>query len=431
MIKNAEPFITYIHHITANPIKLVPELTVLVIGALLSYLLVWKLRASFQAASTSTKGHFKSALYALLGSRLSPLLGYGLMLLCILLGEYIFKFLDYKITGLNLAFQIIVSIIVGKAISLISRKPRLGLLVGVSVAFFSILDQINPLNGVFQFLDSFGFVMGGTRFSIFSISKDLLKIFFVIWVSVKISASIQESIKSAKKIRVSSKELIMKLSDIALYTIAFLIVLKILGINITALAVVGGGISVGIGFGLQKISSNFISGMILVYEKSIEIGDLLELDATMIGWVRKLGARYTLIETFDGREVMVPNEDFMTNRVTSWTFSNNSARIEVMVPVAYGTNLDTVIEILMAAAKSHPEVMEDPAPGCYLREFGDSSVKFQLYFFIKDIHYGRIQAQSDVMMAIWKGFEKNGIIIPFPQQDVHLKELPAVKSSKK
>lgn len=427
MTNKIQPILMHLQGILQNPLKILPECLVLGISISLSILLVWGLKRTFKTASHKTKGHFSATMYQLLESSFSPLIGYLFLLLSLSLAEYLFGFFKYETGGLKFAFHMVLSIIIGKGFASIAKRPRVGVGIGSIVALYFIIDRINPLSGVFGFLDAIAFNMAGTRFSILSIAKDTFWVFLVVWVTTKLSASAHESIKSARKIRVSSKELISKLTDIGLYSVAFIIVLKIIGIDITTLAVVGGGISVGIGFGLQKISSNFISGMILVYEKSIEIGDLLEVDATTLGWVKKLGARYTLVEAFDGREVMVPNEDFMTNRVTSWTFSNKMARIEISFMVEYRSDANKVIDIAIAAAKNHPETIKDQLPSCFLREFADNGIRFELCFFIKDVTYGRKQAQSDVMLALWNTFKEEGIEVPYPQQEVHLLQNPKPK----
>ena len=203
--------------------------------------------------------------------------------------------------------------------------------------------------------------------------------------------------------------------------------LDVLGIDLTAFAVVGGAIGIGIGFGLQKITSNFISGLILLFEKSVEEGDLIELNDGTIGYVRSTGARYTLIETFESREIMIPNEDFITNRVTNWTFSNSQGRIEINIGVAYGSDLDQVSEILINAAKEHPRCSKQPAADSFLVDFGDNSINFTLYFWVDDIVEGLKRPKSDVLFSIWRKFKDNNIEIPFPQRDVHIKNPEAIK----
>ena len=192
-----------------------------------------------------------------------------------------------------------------------------------------------------------------------------------------------------------------------------------------SLTILSGAIGIGLGFGLQKITSNFISGLILLAEKSMEVGDLVELSAGEMGIVRRMGARYTLIETFDSKEIMIPNEDFITSRVINWTFTNRQGRVEIFVGVSYDSDLELAKSLIIEAAKSHPRCSKKPEPQCYITQFADSSVNFLLYFWVDDVTQGRLDAKSDVYMAIWKAFREHKITIPFPQSDVLIKNWEA------
>ena len=271
-------------------------------------------------------------------------------------------------------------------------KPRAWvakLLLVLVVAGFIIFGYLGYLQPVREFLDSdnFAFHLGEMRFSVYLLVKAVTIIYFL----------------------------------------AFLLVLGVLGIDLTALTVFSGALGIGIGFGLQKIASNFISGIILLFEKSVEEGDLIELGDGTSGFVRETGARYTRIETFNGHETMVPNEDFITNRVTNWTFSNSRGRVDINVGVAYGTDLDFAARLITEAAQEHPRCMDTPVAECFLVDFADSSVNFTLYFWVEDVAEGRIRPRSEVMFAIWRKFKENDIEIPFPQRDLHIKNSETLK----
>jgi small-conductance mechanosensitive channel len=177
---------------------------------------------------------------------------------------------------------------------------------------------------------------------------------------------------------------------------------------------------VGIGFGLQKITSNFISGLILLFEKSVEEGDLIELNDGTVGFVRNTGARYTLVETFDSKDIMVPNEDFITNRVTNWTFKNSSARVETRISVAYDSDVEAVRNLILSTALEHNRCCSDPAPQCHLDAYGADGLEFVLYFWVADVTLGRMDVKSDILRALWQKFKAQGIVIPFPQRDIHV-----------
>jgi small-conductance mechanosensitive channel len=223
-----------------------------------------------------------------------------------------------------------------------------------------------------------------------------------------------------RRITPSNKPLIIKIYQIFICFAVFMTALNILNIKLASLAFFGGAIGIGIGFGLQKITSNFISGLILLFEKSIEEGDLVELENGVYGFIKHTGARYTLIETFDSKEVMIPNEEFITKNVINWTYTNKQGRVDIHVGVSYKSDIEKARELILEAAGEHEMCCKDPEPNCFLREYGDSSINFLLYFWVDDVTLGRFEPQSDVMRAIWRKFKDNNIEIPFPQRDVHI-----------
>ena len=291
------------------------------------------------------------------------------------------------------------------------------------VVGFLALDFLESLEPIRAFLDSenLSFSIGQTRISAYLMIKALITIMLFFLITGVLSEFGEKRIKSIKGIHSSNKALINKAFHIFIYFFGFIIALNILGIDLTAFAIFSGAIGIGIGFGLQKITSNFISGLILLFEKSIENGDMVELSDGTYGLIRKTSARYTLLETFEGREMMIPNEDFIINRVTNWTFNNRRGRLELNIGVAYESDIEKVMELILEAAKEHPRCMDEPGPSCYLKEFGDSSVNFMLFFWVEDVSSGRYRAQSDVMMRVWKKFKEHNISIPFPQRDIYIK----------
>ena len=289
---------------------------------------------------------------------------------------------------------------------------------------FIVVGFLGYFQPIIKFLDSppFIFDVGKFKFSIYSLIEAIFTVIILFWTAHGISSFGEKRIKKIRNIRYSNRELLAKTLQIIIYLIAFLIILEVLGIDLTAFAVAGGAIGIGVGFGLQKITSNFISGIILLFEKSVENNDLIELSDGTYGFIRKMGGRYILIETIDSKEILIPNEDFITNRVTNWTYSNNKGRISIEVGVSYKSDIHKAYKIILEAAKSHPRCIEDPYPRCFLRQFADNSVNFTLYFWVEDITYGRFAVQSEVMFIIWDKFKENNIEIPFPQRDLHINE---------
>ena len=292
-----------------------------------------------------------------------------------------------------------------------------------------ILESTGSFQSFQQKLDTetLSFALGEYRISLYAFIRSLLIVTLVFWTANLASDIISARIARLSKVRATNRELLKKIFQIAIYLIGFFVTLDFLGIDLTTLTVFSGALGIGLGFGLQKIASNFISGIILLLEKSIEQDDLVDIGDGAVGFVRKASARFTLVETFDGKEIMIPNEDFITSRVTNWTYSNANGRIEIAIGVAYGSDLDLVMEILLESAKEHPKCVLEPEPACYLREFADSSINFILHFWIADVTQGRWRPHSEVMMAIWRKFKQRGVEIPFPQRDLHLKSPEIIK----
>lgn len=302
------------------------------------------------------------------------------------------------------------------------------LLLIIAVGFFvsGFMGYLTPVQN-FLSSEAMSFKVGDTQFSAFLIAKSAAIIILLLWLAGLTSDFGETRLKQLKNVKASNRSLIIKALQVLIYFVAFLVAMDLLEIDLTGLAIFSGAIGIGVGIGLQKIASNFISGIILLFEKTIVEDDLIELEDGTAGFVRHTGARYTLIETFENREIMIPNEDFITHRMTNWTYTNTLGRIDITIGVSYESDLKKVFELMIEAAKEHPKCSEKQLPDCYLEEYGDSAVIFTLYFWVDNIIEGRKKPKSDVLFSIWNKFEANNIQIPFSQQDVHIKNLGDLK----
>jgi small-conductance mechanosensitive channel len=194
---------------------------------------------------------------------------------------------------------------------------------------------------------------------------------------------------------------------------------------LTALAVFTGAVGVGIGLGLQKVVSNLISGVILLLDRSIKPGDVIEINGTY-GWITSLNARYVSLATRDGKELLIPNEDLITERVTNWSYSNNLIRQSLHIGVSYDSDVPGAMCLAVEAAGTVSRILELPRPTCLLKEFGDSAVNLELRFWIQDPANGTANVRSEVMLRIWDLFREHGIEFPFPQRDLTLRNPEAV-----
>lgn len=295
--------------------------------------------------------------------------------------------------------------------------------IGIFLVPSYILDLAGYLPTVISYLDGIALSLGQVKISVYIVIKSLIVLTIVFWFSSLVTTKSKSYVNANKKIKSSNKVIIGKFIDIFIYCAVGIIILKTVGVEMTTLAVLGGAVGVGIGFGLQKIASNFISGVILLFERSIEVGDWIEIEnANIFGIVKHFGGRYTLIECFDGQEVMVPNEDFIINRVNNWTFSNNRVRIDINFSVAFGSDLEKVISVAHGVAQSHERCLTYPEVECYVDEFSENGVKLILYFWISDITKGRLSVRSHAFIELAKKLAENNISIPYPKRDVYIKE---------
>lgn len=270
--------------------------------------------------------------------------------------------------------------------------------------------------------------IGSFEITLYDALKAILMIVLIFWVTAIVVDFSDKRIASFKSMRVANKALLQKALQIGIYFFAFIFTLNILGIDLTSLTILSGALGIGLGFGLQKIASNFVSGIILLLEKSIKPGDLIELEGGTFGYVRKSSSRATLVETFEGKEILVPNEEFIVKQVVNWTLSNHKARVTVTFGVSYGSDIEKARELALEAAIEHERSLTDPKPLCFLDNFGDSSVDFILYFWVADANDGLRNAKSAVMFSLWHKLHAHNIDIPFPQRDVNIRGAEQIKA---
>lgn len=260
--------------------------------------------------------------------------------------------------------------------------------------------------------------------SLFDVVRTLLYFGVLFWGANVLSRVLEGQIQRVDELNPSLKALIIKILNVVLPILALVIALQIAGFNLATLAIFSGAVGLGIGLGLQKIVGNFIAGFTLIADRSIKPDDVIEIDGTF-GWVTAMEGRYVAMRTRDGTEHLVPNERFMTEGVINWSRSDRVVRLHAPFGVSYGTlDLRAVQALAVEAAKSVGRVVEMPSPVCNVMEFGDSSVNFDLRFWITDPSKGMANVRSDVYLALWDRLHENNIEIPFPQRDLHVKSWP-------
>ena len=309
---------------------------------------------------------------------------------------------------ISIASHVIRSRLVGRVISIVGWTLVASTILGVT-------------DDVIQLLDSVGFNLGETRVSLLSVLTAVSFIAILMWASLALGNFFDRRIQRVEELTPSLRVLVGKILRIGLIVIAVMIAMQSLNLDLTALTVLSGAVGVGIGFGLQKVVSNFIAGIIILMDQSIKPGDTITLGETF-GWIRELRARFVSVITRDGREYLIPNEDFITTQVVNWSFSDKYVRLDVPFGVSYNSDPHEVTRLAIEAAASVDRVDGSyNKPVCWMTEFGDSSINFVLRFWIDDPQRGLTNIRGKVLLALWDAFKEHGISIPFPHREVIMK----------
>jgi small-conductance mechanosensitive channel len=303
------------------------------------------------------------------------------------------------------------------------------------VAFYiawpiAALDAFGMLMPVIEQMQALAIPLGQNdegspvRISLFDITRTLFYFAVLFWAANLLSRLAQQQLDQIDEISPALKALIGKVLSVLLPVIALLIALQIVGFNLATLAVFSGAVGLGVGLGLQRIVANFVAGFTLIADKSIKPRDTIEVDGVM-GWVTAMQARYVALRTRDGTEMLIPNDRFMSEGVINWSRSDRVVRLHAPFGISYSTkDLRAVQKMAAEAASAVDRVVASPPPVCNLVEFGDSSVNFDLRFWITDPESGLANVRSQVLLNIWDALAEQGIEIPFPQRDLHVKSWP-------
>jgi small-conductance mechanosensitive channel len=284
------------------------------------------------------------------------------------------------------------------------------------VAALSILGQLEP---VIEALDSVSIVLGGLRLTPLLLIKLGVLLIMALWLTNIASNFVESRITRSGDLTPSIQVLLIKMIRLALMIFAVAVVMSAVGINLSALAIFSGAAGVGIGFGLQKIVANFISGIILLADKSVKPGDLVTIGDSS-GRISAMKTRYISVAAGDGREFLIPNEDLVTQKVTNWTYTDKNT----LVKVNFGTNYDAdprlVCKLAIDVAAAAPRAIKGRPPNCILVAFAEAGMKFSLTFWIADPD-GMDNVKSDVMLSLWEVFKREGIRVPYPVREIRIR----------
>jgi small-conductance mechanosensitive channel len=312
--------------------------------------------------------------------------------------------------------------IVIRASSLLLHDVLLARAVATIAWIIFALDSLGLLGPTQAALDNLAITIGTLRLSVLLVLKAVFIVAILLWIAQNLARVVSTRLQRVTALSPSVQVLTANLIRIALITVALLIGLNTVGIDLTAFAVFSGAVGVGLGFGLQKIVSNFVSGIILLLERSIKPGDVIEVGSTF-GTVTHLGARYAAVRGRDGKEYLIPNENLITNQVINWSYSSPLVRLDAPFGVAYGSDLHAVRKLAVEVAARTPRVLASPRPVCHVTGFGDSAVDMLLRFWIEDPTDGVTNIKGAVLLGLWDAFNENRIEIPFPQREVRIRDV--------
>ncbi len=350
----------------------------------------------------------------------------ALMLLFTLLGRSILAHWQ-SVHLLNLAVPLLLSFVIVQASFGLLRhifRPSPALHVierSVSWLVWGVvaLHITGYLDGLIAALDAIGFPLGKQRLSLYTILLALISIAITLMVALWAARLIEQRFIEATPLNVNMKIALAKLTRSLLLLVAVLIALPLVGIDITVLSVFGGALGVGLGLGLQKIASNYVSGFTLLLDQSIRIGDMVTV-GDRFGQVQQIATRYTVIRALDGTEAIIPNEALITSTVINHTLANPNNRVAMPVQVAYGTDLERARAALLGAVAGRERVLSEPPPAVLLKGFGESGIDLELAFWIADPEEGQLALRSEINWAIWQAFQRDGIEIPYPHRVVEI-----------
>jgi small-conductance mechanosensitive channel len=372
-----------------------------------------------------------------LGKRLTPgtirnatnvLILPTLWLLMLWLTTLLARQAEWSSSVLTIASSLLSAWVVIRLSATLMRNPLLTKSVAIvawTIAALNILELLTPTK---RFLAGLSFNIGSLNLSLLIIIQGLIYFAVFLWAALLVSRLLENSLKTSVSLTPSMVVLSGKLVRITLVTAAFLIAISTVGIDLSIFTFFGGALGVGLGFGLQKVVSNFISGIILLLDKSIKPGDVISIGDTY-GWVNSLNARYVSLDTRDGIEHLIPNEELIVTRVENWSHSNNRVRLKIPVGIHYDADVKKAMSLCEEVVLEIDRILQHPAPVCLLRGFGDNSVDLEIRFWINDPNNGLSNLKSSVLLGIWEKFHENDIEIPYPQRDIHIKNPIEIKQS--
>jgi small-conductance mechanosensitive channel len=317
---------------------------------------------------------------------------------------------------LSIAAKLALAWLIIRLVTSVIRNPSLVRLVSLSAWLVAALSIVGQLDSVIDALDSVAIVLGGLRLTPLLLIKLGVLLIAALWLTNITSNFVESRITQSSDLTPSLQVLLVKMIRVGLMVFAVAVVLSAVGINLSALAIFSGAAGVGIGFGLQKIVANFISGIILLVDKSVKPGDLVTIGDSS-GRISAMKTRYISVAAGDGREFLIPNEDLVTQKVTNWTYTDKNTLVKVLFGTNYDADPRLICKLAIETAATAPRALKNKPPNCILTEFAESGMKFSLTFWIADPD-GMDNVKSDVMLALWDTFRRENIKVAYPVREI-------------
>lgn len=292
----------------------------------------------------------------------------------------------------------------------------------VSAWVIAALNITNLLGPIKIILGDMGVQAGDAYISILSVLKAGIALAVLLWLAGLMAGVLERRLATMPSITPSARVLFAKLFRVTIFTVAVIVGLESVGIDLTAFAVFSGAVGLGLGFGLQKVIANLISGIILLMDKSVKPGDVISLGSTY-GEIKTLGARYVSVVTRDGTEHLIPNEELISQRVENWSFTDRKLRIRMPIGISYESDVRLALKLALQVGEQTERVLKDPPPICQVLAFGESSVDLELRVWVDDPQNGLGGVRSDVLLGIWDAYHENGIEFPYPKRDIHIRSV--------
>ncbi|MDQ3444560.1 MAG: mechanosensitive ion channel [Pseudomonadota bacterium] len=295
---------------------------------------------------------------------------------------------------------------------------------GIAITIWVVvaLHVTGLLDDLIAQLDAVRFPLGKPPLTLWDLLAGIVSVVLTVLAALWIGSVIEARLMDAKSLAPNSRVVIARLVKAVLTLVAVLMAFSFVGIDLTVLSVFGGALGVGLGLGLQRIASNYVSGFIILLDRSLSIGNMITVDK-FYGAVSQINARYTVIKALDGTETIVPNEMLVSSPVINHSYSNTTVLVKVTLSVAYDSDVDRVLQILVETASEQPRVLEDPAPTSFITGFGADGIDLQVGFWIRDPEAGSLGIRSDISRAVLKKFQEHGIEIPYPQRDLRIRSI--------